>query len=55
MSMRQCAVVKCNNQVREGLRRHGKAGDGSDLADGRICWRCRRSMRDKKSDQRKKR
>lgn len=41
MSFRKCATIKCQRQVREGLRRHGAGVDGQELADGRFCWRCR--------------
>lgn len=41
MSFRKCATIKCQRQVREGLRRFGSGVDGQELADGLFCWRCR--------------
>lgn len=63
MAWRKC-LMGCGNRVREGLIRHvvvgyGKDGkpyasrfavDGSELADGRTCWRCRRKQRERKGD-----
>jgi hypothetical protein len=52
MSLRRCVVVGCKEQVREGLVRpdYDKGVDGSDKADGRRCWRCRRRARPLKRD-----
>lgn len=48
MSWKKCAVIKCPNMVREGLRRFGPGVDGQELADGRTCWRCRARQSDGK-------
>jgi hypothetical protein len=55
MSMRKCSTIKCQNHVREGLRRMGTGVDGQELADGRFCWRCRarHAVAERKVDRRR--
>ncbi len=48
MSYAKCRTIGCPHTIREGLRRSGTAGDGSELADGMFCWRCRRKQREPK-------
>jgi len=57
MSMRKCAVMGCMHHVREGLQRSGTGVDGQELADGRICWRCRarHAAADRRDDRRRAR
>lgn len=43
MGWAMCCVVDCKNKIRTGLRRpsHRRGAGGQQLADGRMCWRCR--------------
>lgn len=42
MSLVPCGTIGCQNRVREGLRRMGRAAGGAELADGVHCAPCRR-------------